>query len=128
MMALLVPVQCAKIAQGSAEQYSVGEGKDAVKSPLEGYEGTRLIRVFWNGHSKLQPMAKAEPRTSPYDIRQAVRHFGALVLVKAIFDGSQHLRSDRATMYVSTRPLLLEPLPSAELSDRKNHTLPPQNI
>jgi hypothetical protein len=52
-----------KFAQGSAEQYNVGQGKDAAKSPLEGYEGTCLTRYSGMGHSKPQPMAKAEPRT-----------------------------------------------------------------
>jgi hypothetical protein len=39
-MMALAPFQRAEIAQGSVEQCNVGEGKDAGKTPLEGYERT----------------------------------------------------------------------------------------
>lgn len=77
-----------KLLKALLSNTMVGEGKDAAKSPLEGYEGTCLTRYSGMGIQNRSQWRRLSPEQSPYDIRQPVRHFGALVLVKAIFGGS----------------------------------------
>jgi hypothetical protein len=119
-MITLAPFQCTEIAQGSVEQCNVGEGKDAAKSPLEGYKGTCLTRYSGVGIQNCCQRRSLSPEQVPMTSDSPVRHFGALGVGKGHFWRELTFEIfDCATMHVSARPLLLEPLPSAELSDRR---------